>query len=299
MENSSRGVLLFAENNERINYVKLAIISAHCVKNHMGRNTKVSLITTQRTLDGLDESERSEVKSLFDKIITTDYDESHQSNVRVYRDTRYHEVRAKFQNKARSSAYNLTPYDETLLIDVDYFVLNDSLNSVWGCNEDFLINKSAKTLFHKELQGPEFRLNPFGVRMYWATIIYFKKSEKAKLIFDLIEHVKETWNYYKHVYDFSGALYRNDFAFSIALHMLNGFIDDEDFVKSFPDPAILTAIDTDQFISFDDKESIRFYANDTVENYKFYISKVKGVNVHCLNKISLLNNYEKIMKVVK
>lgn len=191
MENSSRGVLLFAENNERINYVKLAIIAANCVKNHMGRNTKVSLITTQYSIDGFKEDEQNEIRSLFDRIIITDYDESQQNNVRVYRDTRYHEVRAKFQNKARSSAYNLTPYDETILIDVDYFVLNNSLNSIWGCNEDFLINKSAKTLFHNNLQGQEFRLNPFGIRMYWATIIYFKKSKKAKLIFDLVEHIKD------------------------------------------------------------------------------------------------------------
>ena len=303
MSEANRGVLLFAENNKRINYVRLAMIANQCVKNHMGKDTKVSLVTTQYSLNWFDEKEQEEIKSLFDKIIliTNDQDTPDQSdtNLRVYRDTRYHQVQASFLNKSRSSAFNLTPYDETLLIDVDYFVLNDSLNAVWGCNEDFLINKRARSLFHADLQGPEFRLNPFGIRMYWATVIYFKKSEKAKLIFDLVDHVKETWNYYKHVYDFSGTLYRNDFAFSIAIHMLNGFVDDEDFVKPLPDPAILTAIDTDQLIRFEDKESIFFYANDQVETHKFYVSKVKGVNVHCLNKISLLNNFDKIMEVIK
>jgi hypothetical protein len=301
MENTNRGILLFAESNERIDYLRLAILCAKCIKNNMGSETKVSVVTTKGSWNNLSKvgtELESLAKTLFDKVIFTNntYD---IDNSRIYRDTQYHQVTAQFLNRSRSSAYELSPYDETILIDVDYFVLNGSLNHVWGSNEDFIINKSAKTLLHKPLTGPEFRLNPFGIRMYWATVIYFKKSEKSKLIFDLVSHIKEAWNYYRHVYDFPGGLYRNDFSFSIALHMLNGFVDDDSFVKSFSDPEILTAIDTDQFISFDDKNTVRFYANDPTENWKFYVSKIRGVNVHCLNKISILNNFDKILEVLK
>lgn len=301
MKNTNKGILLFAESNERIDYLRLAILCAQCIKNNMGSETKVSVVTNNGSWENLSKvgaDLESLAKSLFDKVIFTNivYD---ADNSRIYRDTQYHQVTAQFLNRSRSSAYELSPYDETILIDVDYFVLNGSLNHVWGSNEDFIINKSAKTLLHKPLTGPEFRLNPFGIRMYWATVIYFKKSEKAKLIFDLVSHIKETWNYYQHVYDFPGGLYRNDFSFSIALHMLNGFVDDDSFVKSFPDPEILTAIDTDQFISFDDKNTVRFYANDPTENWKFYVSKIRGVNVHCLNKISILNNFDKTLEVLK
>ena len=300
MENQNRGVLLFAENNDRIDYLRLAILAANCIKNNMGAGTKVSVVTSDSSLSALARYNEKLVglaKSLFDKIIIIDNRvEQVDDNSRVYRDTRYHSVTAQFLNKSRSSAYYLSPYEETLLIDVDYFVLNGSLNAVWGSNEDFLINKSAKTLLHKPLTGPEFRLNPFGLRMYWATVIYFKKSEKAKLIFDLVSHIKESWNYYKHVYDFPGGLYRNDFSFSIALHMLNGFVDDEDFVKSFADPSILTATDSDQFIGFDDKSTVRLYANDPEATWKFYVSKVKGVNVHCLNKISVINKFDETLE---
>ena len=301
MENTNRGILLFAENNERIDYLRLAILCAKCIKNNMGSETKVSVVTTKGSWNNLSKvgtELESLAKTLFDKVIFTNntYD---IDNSRIYRDTQYHQVTAQFLNRSRSSAYELSPYDETILIDVDYFVLNGSLNHAWGSNEDFIINKSAKTLLHKPLTGPEFRLNPFGIRMYWATVIYFKKSEKSKLIFDLVSHIKEAWNYYRHVYDFPGGLYRNYFSFSIALHMLNGFVDDDSFVKSFSDPEILTAIDTDQLISFDDKNTIRFYANDPAENWKFYVSKIRGVNVHCLNKISILNNFDKILEVLK
>lgn len=304
MSESTRGILLFAENNDRINYLKLAILSALCVKNNLGKDTKVSVVTNHFSLAWLDNETKEFVENLFDKIIISedpgfDGEVMRPANMRVYRDTQYYSVTSQFLNHSRSNAYSLTPYDETLLVDVDYFILNDQLNSVWGCNEDFLINKSAKSLLHEELTGPEFRLNPFGIRMYWATLIYFKKTEKAKLVFDLVEHVKDAWNYYKHVYDFPGDLYRNDFAFSIALHMLNGFSSDDDFVKSFPDPSILTAIDTDQFIDFDDKQTARLFANDPVVRHNFYVSKIKEVNFHCLNKISILNKYSQLLEKLK
>lgn len=299
---SQRGVLLFAENNEKINYLKLAILSATCVKNNMGSDTKVSVITNDYSLGWLNEKERATLKRLFDKVIVIDnsmaFDLDKAENVRLYRDTQYYSIKSQFLNKSRSSAYELSPYDETLLVDVDYFVLNNSLNTLWGGIEDFAINKSANSLLHAPLDGPEFRLNPFGIRMYWATVIYFKKCEKSKLIFDLVEHIKETWDYYRHVYDFPAGLYRNDFAFSIALHMLNGFIDDDDFVKSLPDPAILTATDRDQMINFEDKKTISFLANDPRETYKYYVSKVRGVNVHCLNKLSILNKFDSILETL-
>ncbi len=291
----SRGVLLFAENNKRLNYLKLAIIAAKCIKNNMGQETNVAVVTTQSSIDWFTDKS---VLDIFNDVIIRDPQQDAQENVRTYRDTRYHSVQDLFLNKSRASAYELSPYDETILVDVDYFVLNDSLNAVWGNQEEFLINKKAHSLTHRPLSGPEFRLNPYGIRMYWATLIYFKKCPKAKLIFELVDHVKECWDYYKHVYDFPGTLYRNDFAFSIALHMLNGFTDDTDFAKPFPVDHILTAIDTDQFIEFEDKTTMKFFVNDEKETYKFYVTKVKAVNVHCLNKISILNKADEILKVI-
>lgn len=295
---------MFAENNSSINYLKLAIMSATCAKNNLGAETKVSVITNQQSLCWFSDEEQEEIFKLFDKVIIrneweNEYANAGEENLRVYRDTQYHSVSSRFTNKSRSCAYELTPYDETLLIDVDYFILNDSLNVIWGCNEELLINKKSSTLNHESLTGPEFRLNDFGIRMYWATLIYFKKGEKAKTLFGLVEHLKESWHYYKHVYDFAGTLYRNDFAFSIAIHMLNGFIDDEDFAKSFPNPEILTALDLDQFIKFEDKSTVQLFINNRKETYKFFVTKLKRVNFHCLNKISMLNRFDEIMKVIK
>ena len=291
----SRGVLLFAENNHRMNYLKLAVIAAKCVKNNMGSDVKVAVVTTNGSIGWFKDEKDLDV---FDEIIISDPQQDVAKNLRVYRDTRYHAIQDLFLNKNRASAYDLSPFDETILMDVDYFVLNDSLNKVWGSQEELMINAKAHSLLHQPLSGPEFRLNPYGIRMYWATLIYFKKGTKGKLLFDLVFHIKECWDYYKHVYDFPGGLFRNDFAFSIAIHMLNGFTDAPNFARPFPSDSILTAIDTDQFIKFDDKTTASFFANDPHATHKFYLSKIKGVNVHCLNKISVLNKADEILEVL-
>lgn len=295
MSENSKGVLLFAQNNSKINYLGLAILCAKCVKNNLGQDTKISVVTDQYSLNW--GNNKSLSSDLFDQIIFDSGDKSPE-NLRLYRDTQYHTVTDNFKNSSRSNAYDLSPYDETLLIDVDYFILNDNLNSVWNNTEDFLINKSAKSLLHKPLEGNEFRLNPFGIRMYWATLIYFKKTSKAKLVFSLVEHIKECWDYYCYVYDFPSGLYRNDYAFSIAIHMLSGYSDNDSYVKSFPIPEILTALDLDQFIEFENKNTIKFYVNDPMQQHKFYISKIKNVNVHCMNKISILNKLEQSLKSI-
>ena len=75
-------------------------------------------------------------------------------------------------------------------------------------------------------------------------------------------------------------------------------VDDDNFVKSFPDNSILTSVDLDQFIKFHDKTSMSIYVKDPKDSYNFLISKLKSVNVHLLNKIAVINNFDKIMETI-
>ena len=56
--------------------------------------------------------------------------------------------------------------------------------------------------------------------MYWATVLYFTKSDEARLLFGIMNSVKKNWEYYGKLYKFPQRTYRNDYAVSIALHML-------------------------------------------------------------------------------
>lgn len=288
----SRGIVLFGINNARINYVKLAIIAAGFIRNNMP-GIPICLITDKKSQD-----ESESLVKYFDKIIILPEEDQLFENNRTYRDTQYYHMTDSFKNETRSKVYDLSPYEETLLLDTDYLMCSDILNSVWGSTYDVMINKTAINLLHDPLEGDEDRLNKFGIKMYWATAIYFKKCEKAEELFNLVEHIKQNWQFYKLVYDFPGSLFRNDFAFSIAIHMLNGFEETSEIFPSLPDSSIFTSLDTDQFYKLKSPSELLMFVNDKKDTWKYYISNIKGINVHCMNKISLLNNYDDIIKVL-
>lgn len=294
---SNRGILIFAINNDKIDYLKLAYVTAMFARKNLG-NIKISIVTDSYSKGWYYKDNIKKYDTIIDKIITIDDASNDRKNIRVYRDTSYHSVSANFNNTSRSDAYDLSPYDETLLIDVDYLILSDMLNNVWGNVEDLLINCAANNLMHEQLTGPEFRLNDYGIKMYWATVIYFKKSERVKLLFDFIKHIKEHWDFYKLVYEFPGGLYRNDYAFSIAIHVLNGFLENEE-VKSLPNNIIFTLMDKDQLLEIINSKELKAFVNDQKENWKFYISKIRGVDVHCMNKLSLISKFDDIIKTIE
>ena len=67
------------------------------------------------------------------------------------------------------------------------------------------------------------RISDRSIDMWWATGFYFKKSDFMQMYFNLIQHIKDNWNYYRLIYQIPNNNYRNDFAFSIAIHILQGF----------------------------------------------------------------------------
>lgn len=294
----SKGIVLFGINNDTVDYIQLAVMAASFIKKNMP-GTDICLITDIHSKSYHDGKGRWPLNKLFsDIVLLPDSNEEKFKNQRAYRDTRYHVIKDKFRNESRSSVYDLSPYDETILLDSDFLVCNDVLKHVWGSKEDIAINANASGLWHAALGGDEYRLNNFGIRMYWATVVYFKKGEKAKLLFDLVQHVKENWEFYKLSYGFPGSLFRNDYAFSIAIHILNGGQAEGDFVADLPEDTILTALDFDQFFRINSPTDISFFVNNLREDWKFKVSRLKNQNVHCINKLSLLNNMERIMEVV-
>ena len=292
----SRGIITFALNNERVDYTQLAVAFAAFARRNMA-DCNICLITDQGGLDWQSYKGHSHPKDYFTDIITLDEARQQFRNRRKFRDTRYYDITDVFRNEDRPSALDLSPYDETLLVDCDYLILSDSLSSVWGTTESVLFSKGAINLQHQPFSDAEHRLNPYGIPMYWATVMYFKKDERARRLFSLMQHVKDNWDFYQLTYDFPGILYRNDFALSIAAHVLSGFEESDEF-KELPEGRLLTSFDYDQFLDIHSPSDVSFFVNDTAENWKFFVSRVKGVNVHCINKLSLLNNMENIMEVL-
>ena len=160
-------------------------------------------------------------------------------------------------------------------------VLDSSFDTVWGCDEDILINRVATNLgFAKDLAGFDLRLNEKGIPLFWATAVFMRKSNRAETLFKLLNFIKENYSYYQNLYGFiSSGYFRNDFAMSIAIHMLNGQLE-TDNVKSLPISNMLVATEYDDMVDF--KDGTAFFISSGAEG-NHQLHKVYS-NVHVMNK---------------
>jgi hypothetical protein len=182
------GVLIFARNNEQIDYEAMAQWSARNIERHLGIPTH---------------------------IVT---DDAPNDNTRHFTDV----GNVTWHNHNRMDAYQLTPWDRTLVLDADYVVASDQLQSVLEADQDFLAHRWAYDVTGcNTFEG----LNSFGANrmpMWWATVIMFRKSRQAELIFDCMQMIRDNWTHYRNLYKNTTATYRNDHALSIALGVVNG-----------------------------------------------------------------------------
>ena len=183
------GALIFARNNEQIDYVAMAQWSAKNIERHLGIPT----------------------------YIVTD-DTAPSDNARYFSDV----GTVTWHNLNRMGAYNLSPWDRTLVLDADYVVAGNQLASVIEADQDFLAHRWAYDVTGcNNFEG----LNYFGdncMPMWWATVMMFRRSRQAELIFDSMQMIRDNWNHYRALYKNSKITYRNDHALSIALGIVNG-----------------------------------------------------------------------------
>jgi len=200
----TRGALIFAFNNETTDYVSLAAWSAGNIRRHLG--IPVAVVTDQSDASG------------FDKVIVT---QTAAQNRRYFPD---YDQAVTWHNMNRVTAYELTPWDHTLVLDADYVVASDQLAQLFDVRSDFLAHRWAKDVSDcNDFRG----LNWFGqhrMPQWWATVMLFKKSRTASMIFDCMNMIRDHWQHYRDLYCISKSTYRNDYALSIALMTVNGHV---------------------------------------------------------------------------
>ena len=183
------GALIFARNNETTDYVAMAKWSAKNIQRHLGIPTHI--VTDDTRTD---------------------------SGSRHFADA----GNVTWHNTNRMDAYTLSPWDRTLVLDADYVVASDQLGSLLDSDQDFLAHRWAYDATGcNDFEG----LNWFGnvrMPMWWATVMVFKKSKSAKLIFDTMAMIRDNWTHYRHIYKNNVPTYRNDHALSIALLIVDG-----------------------------------------------------------------------------
>jgi hypothetical protein len=262
----SKGILIFAFNNEKIDYEKIANANKLMIEYNMDVPVHIISKTTETV----------------------------SSTTRHYRD--YNET-LSFNNGLRWDAFHLSPFDETLVLDADYLIMNNRLNAIWGNVNSLMMNTQIQPLYANEFIEND-RLNAGGINMAWATAIYFKKTKLAETFFTLMKHVHDNYLYYRQVYELEGNLYRNDFSASIARHMLNGFTENTTAdIPSLPTKKIVTAKAEDEIIQFNGINKVKVKISKPERLNEYIVNSVKHTNIHFLNKKTILDNYDSIVEL--
>lgn len=185
----SRGVVLFANNTETVDYESIARRSRQLIEHYL--QLPVTILTSEST----------------------------KKNARYSIDSGQFE---QWNNQKRYMAYELSPYDQTLLLDSDYLVLDRSLLTVLDTLEDYKIVRHNRYLD----DTVDYTMGRYSIPYLWATVVAFERSSRAEMLFDFVGRVERNYAYYRQLYNITATNFRNDYAFTIADLVLNGYTQD-------------------------------------------------------------------------
>jgi hypothetical protein len=272
----SKGVLIFAQNNADIDYIKIAIFAAERVKKFL--NVPVSLVTDNKEYLF---NKYPEQASIFDKVI--DVYTSFAQN-KMFFDGALSSKVLQWKNFSRSDCFDITPYDETIVIDADYIINSDQLSKVWSSPNDLMMFRTSFDLAGWRDTTYYDYLNSYSVPFYWATVFYFQKTSVTNSFFKLVQYIRLNWQYYRMLYSIDSPAFRNDFAFSIAVHIMNDSVDSE-FISYLPGKLFYT-LDRDILLAAKDT-SMTFLVEKENHTGEYTAMNTNNLDVHVMNKYSL------------
>lgn len=286
----NRGALIFAHNNRTVDYALMATISAGLAKKHL--DVPVTLVTDETTKAWMIESKLIDrAEQVFENII-----EVEKPTVENYRNLHdgTNKLTVPFVNSNRSNAWELTPYDRTLLLDSDYFIFSDRLGEYWDVDEDVLISQAMNDIYDEKRKGYHDRyISDTGIHMFWATNVMFSKTPRAKALFDMVNFVRDNYQYYGDLFRFDTRQYRNDISFSVAKHIISGF--ETEIQPSLP--SVLTAQDRDILHSVDKDGKLTFLVSPMLDE-RYVAAALKGRDIHIMNKQSITRNAEQLLELI-
>ena len=234
----SRGIVAFAANTETIDYVSIAAKTLSIA----GKILKLPYTIIQPTI--------------------TEFNQRYDIDTGTF---------VQWNNFNRYSVYELSPYDETLVIDADYLILEGSLRSLFDTKWDYLLQRNSYALTQ---EWPN-TMGPNSLPFVWATVFAFRKTPRAQLLFDLVKRVQKNYGYYHSLFNIRERNYRNDYAFAIADYILNGYTIN---TQSIPG----NMLTVDQVINSITVRGSRLVIKD---NNKSYV--IPRTNMHIMSKAYL------------
>jgi len=200
------GVLIFAFNNQHIDYLAMANWSAQNIRRHL--KLPVAVVTDSTIPQ----------QYHFEQVIYATPEGNYER--------RFDDLNqpVTWYNGNRVDAYTLSPWSNTLVLDADYVVASNQLKTVLDIDQDFVAHQRAYDVGGHPNFNEHNTFGQYQMPMWWATVMFFRRSEQAQLIFESMQTIRNNWNHYKSLYNISRTTYRNDYALSIALGTVNGHV---------------------------------------------------------------------------
>lgn len=176
----SKGILAFASNTPDVNYEEIAKKTLWLAKVSTGLPIHLELIRPPERWHNI----RTDIDSK--KIV-------------------------KWNNYGRCNAYDVTPFDETIVVDIDLLITTNRLVSLFDYPGDYLLCHNNTQLSGETVQD-----------IVWATVFMFRKTPASKQFFELVGRIQRNWDYYKVLFGLKIGNFRNDYAFAIAERILGG-----------------------------------------------------------------------------
>ena len=195
----TRGVLLFAFNSPKYNYYQMAVATAKRINHFL--DLPVTIITDT-------DSVPPDPDYNFDRVIYTNPDKNNKRDWGMW------------INKGRYQAHQFSPYDETLLLDTDYMVNSNKLLKTFDLPTDFCCHNRTSYMMYAD-SGQEM-ISPYSFETLWATAVMFRRTNRTEQIFKCLEMVQKNFDHYATLHGFIAGTFRNDYALTIALRIVNG-----------------------------------------------------------------------------
>lgn len=262
----SKGVILFAFNSPGFNYYNMAVATAKRINHFL--NLPVSIITDSTSIP-------ENVDYVFDNTILITADTSNKRDKKAW------------INKGRYRAFELTPYDETLLIDTDYLVNSTKLLKTFELPTDFCCHENTHFLMSPTM--PAEMLNQYGFKTLWATVIRFNKTKRSEQIFNSMGMIQSNYEHYSNLHGFIPSPYRNDYALTLATRIANGnTLPVEDLIPwNLVHVGINTMVYKNNDDDFNTEYTVMFDNWQRGKLRKEYIT-TKDMDFHVLNKVNFM-----------
>lgn len=168
----SKGFLTIAQNGFNADYVKLAYNLAMSLKCSQKKYNNISIVINEG------EKVRNKVKSYFDKIL---YAEDPKTKWKVDNKWQY---------------FELSPYDETIVLDADMLFFND-ITHWWDCLEssDLEFTTVTKNYRGNTITSDYYRKTFTANKLpnLHTALFYFKKTKEVETYFKLVEIIFKNW----------------------------------------------------------------------------------------------------------